>query len=110
MRQTLFDTVVVDLMLPKLDGLSVIEAMRKEGNVTPVVVLSAKRSVEDKVRCLRGGADNYLQCLSISPSCSPVSFGIACIAVIKAVPSGASVWGLASSKRSSNFTEERPRP
>lgn len=58
---TLFDAAVIDLMLPKLDGLSVIEAMRKDGIATPVVVLSAKRSVEDKVRCLRSGADDYLQ-------------------------------------------------
>lgn len=60
-RSTLFDAAVIDLMLPKLDGLSVIEAMRADGIATPVVVLSAKRSVEDKVRCLRGGADDYLQ-------------------------------------------------
>jgi two-component system, OmpR family, response regulator len=60
-RTTPFDAAVVDLMLPKLDGLSVIEAMRKDGIITPVVVLSAKRSVEDKVRCLRSGADDYLQ-------------------------------------------------
>jgi len=61
LRSTAFDAAVIDLMLPKLDGLSVIEGMRKEGIVTPVVVLSAKRSVEDKVRCLRSGADDYLQ-------------------------------------------------
>jgi len=61
MRSALFDAAVIDLMLPKLDGLSVIEAIRKDGIATPIVVLSAKRSVEDKVRCLRGGADDYLQ-------------------------------------------------
>jgi DNA-binding response OmpR family regulator len=61
LRSTLFDAAVIDLMLPQLDGLSVIAAMRKEGIATPVVVLSAKRSVEDKVRCLRSGADDYLQ-------------------------------------------------
>lgn len=60
-RSTPFDAAVIDLMLPKLGGLSVIEAMRKDGIATPVVVLSAKRSVEDKVRCLRSGADDYLQ-------------------------------------------------
>ena len=60
-RRTLFDAAVIDLMLPKLDGLSLIAAMRKDGVAMPVVVLSAKRSVEDKVRCLRSGADDYLQ-------------------------------------------------
>jgi two-component system OmpR family response regulator len=56
-----FDGMVVDLMLPKLDGLALIEAMRQEKLKVPALVLSAKRSVEDKVRCLRGGADDYLQ-------------------------------------------------
>lgn len=61
LRRTAFDAAVVDLMLPFLDGLGVIETIRKEGLRTPVLVLSAKRSVGDKVRCLRGGADDYLQ-------------------------------------------------
>lgn len=56
-----FDAAVIDLMLPKLDGFTLIETMRREKLAMPVVVLSAKRSVEDKVRCLRSGADDYLQ-------------------------------------------------
>jgi DNA-binding response OmpR family regulator len=56
-----FDGAVIDLMLPKLDGFALIETMRKEQLTMPIVVLSAKRSVEDKVRCLRSGADDYLQ-------------------------------------------------
>lgn len=56
-----FDAAVVDLMLPKLDGLTLIETMRREKLTMPIVVLSAKRSVDDKVRCLRSGADDYLQ-------------------------------------------------
>jgi len=56
-----FDAAVVDLMLPKIDGLSLIETMRQEKLEMPILVLSAKRSVEDKVRCLRSGADDYLQ-------------------------------------------------
>lgn len=55
-----YDAAVVDLMLPKLDGFTLIETMRKEKLAMPIVVLSAKRSVEDKVRCLRSGADDYL--------------------------------------------------
>src|SRR5687767_8703488 len=56
-----YDAAVIDLMLPKIDGLQLIEMMRKEKIDFPVVVLSAKHSVEDKVRCLQKGADDYLQ-------------------------------------------------
>lgn len=56
-----FDAAVIDLMLPKLDGFAVIEMLRNEKLTMPIVVLSAKRSVDDKVRCLRSGADDYLQ-------------------------------------------------
>jgi two-component system OmpR family response regulator len=54
-----YDLAIVDLMLPGRDGLSVIEALRKEGLKTPVLVLSAKRSVNNRVRCLEA-ADDYL--------------------------------------------------
>jgi DNA-binding response OmpR family regulator len=56
-----FDAAVIDLMLPKMDGLSLIEQIRKGKIPVAIVVLSAKHSVEDKVRCLRSGADDYLQ-------------------------------------------------
>jgi two-component system, OmpR family, response regulator len=55
-----FDAAIVDLMLPKMDGFTLIETMRKERLPMPIIVLSAKRSVDDKVRCLRSGADDYL--------------------------------------------------
>jgi two-component system OmpR family response regulator len=55
-----YDAAVVDLMLPKRDGLSVIEAMRAAGIVTPVLILSARRSVDDRVRGLQAGGDDYL--------------------------------------------------
>ena len=55
-----FDAIVVDRMLPGLDGLSVIEALRKNGNAVPALVLSAKGSVEDRVAGLRAGGDDYL--------------------------------------------------
>lgn len=55
-----FDAAVVDLMLPKLDGLSLIERMRARDVKSPVIVLSAKRSTDDKVTCLKRGADDYV--------------------------------------------------
>ena len=55
-----FDVAVVDLMLPGLDGLSVIQAMRREGIRTPVLILSAKHTVDDRVKGLEAGGDDYL--------------------------------------------------
>jgi two-component system, OmpR family, response regulator len=55
-----YDTAIVDVMLPKLDGLSLIAEIRKEGKNTPVIILSAKRSVEDRVKGLQTGSDDYL--------------------------------------------------
>ena len=52
--------VIVDLMLPKRDGLSVIDELRKRGRATPVLILSARRSVDDRVRGLQAGGDDYL--------------------------------------------------
>src|SRR5262245_65437381 len=47
-------------MLPRLDGLAVVETMRQNKVVTPVIILSAKRSVDDRVRGLQLGSDDYL--------------------------------------------------
>lgn len=55
-----YDAAVVDLMLPKLDGLSLIESLRESQRQTPVLILSAKRSVDDRVKGLRVGGDDYL--------------------------------------------------
>ncbi len=55
-----FDVAVVDIMLPKLDGLSLIRAIRKSGRTFPVIVLSALGSVENKVAGLEAGGDDYL--------------------------------------------------
>ena len=55
-----YDTAIVDVMLPKLDGLSLIERMRKEKVNTPVIILSAKGSVDDRVKGLQMGGDDYL--------------------------------------------------
>ncbi len=54
------DVAVIDLMLPKLDGLSLIERMRREKVNTPVLILSAKASVDDRVKGLQAGSDDYL--------------------------------------------------
>jgi two-component system, OmpR family, response regulator len=55
-----YDAAVVDLMLPRMDGLSLIEALRRRGVATPFLILSAKRSVDDRVRGLEAGGDDYL--------------------------------------------------
>jgi two-component system, OmpR family, response regulator len=55
-----YDVAVVDLMLPKRDGLSLIDEIRKRGVETPVLILSARRSVDDRVRGLQAGGDDYL--------------------------------------------------
>ena len=55
-----YDAAVVDLMLPGMDGLSMIRQLRAKGINTPVLILSAKRSVEDRVRGLQTGGDDYL--------------------------------------------------
>lgn len=55
-----YDVAVVDLMLPKLDGLSLIEKLRSDGVKTPIVILSARKSVSDRVAGLKTGSDDYL--------------------------------------------------
>jgi two-component system OmpR family response regulator len=59
-RSTPYDAAVLDLMLPKLDGLSVLQQIRREGVRTPVIILSAKASVDDRIRGLQAGGDDYL--------------------------------------------------
>ncbi len=55
-----YDAAVVDLMLPKLDGLSLIQRLRAKGVRMPVLILSAKATVDDRVRGLQAGGDDYL--------------------------------------------------
>ena len=54
------DAAIVDLMLPQMDGLALIDALRSRGMRTPVLILSARRSVDDRVRGLQAGGDDYL--------------------------------------------------
>ena len=55
-----YDALVVDIMLPGMDGLSLVQRLRKEGCRAPILFLSAKATVEDRVRGLQAGADDYL--------------------------------------------------
>lgn len=59
-RERLYDAVILDLMLPRLDGWSVLRAARADGIRTPVLVLTARDAIEDRVRGLNLGADDYL--------------------------------------------------
>ena len=55
-----YDVLIVDRMLPKLDGLSLIRSLREQGVSTPVLILSALGQVDDRVKGLRAGGDDYL--------------------------------------------------
>jgi two-component system OmpR family response regulator len=55
-----YDAAVVDVMLPKLDGLRLVQQLRSHGGRAPVLILSAKASVDDRVRGLQAGGDDYL--------------------------------------------------
>jgi two-component system OmpR family response regulator len=57
---TAYDAAVVDVMLPKLDGLSFVQRLRQKHNRVPVLILSAKASVDDRVKGLQAGGDDYL--------------------------------------------------
>ena len=55
-----YDVAVIDIMLPKLDGLTLIDEMRRAGSDIPVIVLSARSSVDDRIKGLQAGGDDYL--------------------------------------------------
>jgi two-component system, OmpR family, response regulator len=57
---TNFDAAVVDIMVPKMDGLSVVQRLRARGARLPILFLSARASVEDRVKGLQAGGDDYL--------------------------------------------------
>ena len=57
---TSYDAAVMDVLLPKLDGLSVVQRLRSRGGRVPVIFLSAKASVDDRVKGLQAGGDDYL--------------------------------------------------
>lgn len=55
-----YDLIILDLMLPVLNGFEVLESLRKENIKTPVIILSAKSDLDDRVKGLRSGSDDYL--------------------------------------------------
>lgn len=55
-----YDVIVLDIMLPKLDGLTLLQKLRKSGKATHVLLLTARDKVQDRVRGLKSGADDYL--------------------------------------------------
>lgn len=55
-----YDVIVLDRMLPHIDGITILNTIRDAGDNTPAVILSAKNKVEDKVKGLRSGADDYM--------------------------------------------------
>lgn len=71
-----YDAIVLDVMLPGIDGFTVLEKMRAEKNVTPVLMLTARGGLEDRVRGLESGADYYL------PKPFQISELVACLRAI----------------------------
>jgi two-component system, OmpR family, response regulator len=59
-RATPYDAAVVDVMLPKMNGLALVQELRRAGIKTPVIILSAKAAVDDRVKGLQAGGDDYL--------------------------------------------------
>jgi len=59
-RSNEYDVIILDIMLPKVDGLTILKRIRKDGRPTPVLLLTAKDTVEDRVAGLDLGADDYL--------------------------------------------------
>jgi two-component system OmpR family response regulator len=55
-----YDAAIIDIMLPKLDGLTLIDELRRKKINTPVIILSAKRTVDDRIKGLQTGSDDYL--------------------------------------------------
>ncbi len=55
-----FDIIILDLGLPKMDGMSVLKAVREQGITTPILILTARDTINDKVKGLDAGADDYL--------------------------------------------------
>lgn len=60
LQRTSFDLCILDVMLPGLDGYQTLEKLRERGNQLPVLMLTARDAVQDRVRGLRAGADDYL--------------------------------------------------
>ena len=59
-QQDSYDCIVLDIMMPKMDGIEVLKHIRKSGDVTPVIMLTAKAEIDDRITGLDAGADDYL--------------------------------------------------
>ena len=59
-KKPVYDCIVLDIMLPKMSGLEILEIVRRQGIKTPIIMLSALSEIEDKIRGLELGADDYL--------------------------------------------------
>ncbi len=59
-HQSMYELIITDLMMPKMDGIQLVQQIRKEGNNTPILILTAKSQIDDKVEGLDAGADDYL--------------------------------------------------
>lgn len=55
-----YDTAILDIMMPRMDGITVLKKIRSQGNLTPVIMLTAKAEIDDKVEGLDSGANDYL--------------------------------------------------
>src|SRR3990167_4276879 len=60
LKTEVFDAIILDIGLPKKTGLELLESIRNQGNVTPVLILTARETVEDRIKGLDSGADDYL--------------------------------------------------
>ena len=60
LKSEIFELIILDLGLPKLSGLALLQYVRNEGNNTPVIILTAREAIEDRVKGLDSGADDYL--------------------------------------------------
>ena len=59
-KENAYDGIVTDIMMPVMDGVTAVKEMRKTGDMTPVLMLTAKTEVEDRITGLDAGADDYL--------------------------------------------------
>jgi two-component system response regulator QseB len=60
LRTEIFELIILDLGLPKLSGIALLQTIRQEGNKTPVIILTARESVESRIKGLDSGADDYI--------------------------------------------------
>lgn len=59
-KHEVYDVIILDRMLPEMDGISIIKALKTEGNSTPIIILSALGDIDDRVTGLKNGGDDYL--------------------------------------------------